>query len=409
MTPLPSRTTVAILGAGQGGIALARHLSTHEIPYVLLEKARIAEAWRTQRWDNLVTNGPAWASSYPDQPIAGVDPHSYLPKNTIADYLENYVAEQGLTVYEHTAANEVTRCGDGFLITTTRGEVQARYVVVATGATQVPKMPLPPIAGVNNLHSVDYSNPAVLAPGAVVVVGGGTSAYQIAEELIAAGRKVFISVGTHSRVPRTYRGRDVVWWTGVLNHYESVNIPAGGTPSILMSGAYGGRTLDYRNLEATLVGRITGSNDGHLLFDDSLADTIAHGDLYYRNFLTQIDDFIATRKLDLPEEPQAHDIGDLPGAGPSSISVAEESIGTIIWATGYRPDISWLNMPELIDDRGRIAHRRGITAIPGLLFLGLPRQMRVGSGFVWGAWYDARVIADHIGHQEYLRSAYPQA
>ena len=430
MSALPETVTVAIVGGGQCGIALARHLQMHTlagddpVSYLVLERDHIADGWRHGRWDGMLANGPAWASHFHDRDLGPdpsgrlVDPDEYPTKDHVADYLTEYAAHYGLAVAQETAVTGVAKLegSDYWRVATDRGPVHARYVVIATGQSQKRRVPdaatdLPET--ITQMHSVDYRDPSALPDGAVLVVGGGPSGYQIAQELISAGRDVHVAVGGHTRVPRRYRGRDTIWWTGTLLHYEALNIPPGAAGPILLSGLGGGRTADYRDLAAqgaTLYGHVVGaSGDGSsavIDFADDLPDVIDRGDTYYTAFIDQIDAHIAAHGWDLPAEPEAHEVGPPPASAPMQLDLTAAGVTSIIWATGFSLDYEWLDLPELLDDRGRIIHKRGISAIPGLLFMGLPQQTRLASNFMWGSWYDGRVLADYIYQQEFFRSVY---
>ena len=264
-------------------------------------------------------------------------------------------------------------------------------------------------APVVQLHSSAYRNPEQLPDGGVLVVGGGASGVQIADELRRAGRDVHMAIGPHTRPPRRYRDRDFVWWLGVLGHWDLQTPPAGAEHvTIAFSGAYGGRTIDYRVLAAegiTLHGRAASYADGVLRFADDLPEHVAAGDRFYLDLLDEADAYVARNGLDLPEEPAARELGPLPACVTDPIlelDLAAAGIGTILWATGFRTDFGWLQV-DAFDEQGRPAHRRGVSTEPGVYFVGLPWLSRRGSSFIWGAWHDAGFIADHIaGQRTYL-------
>ncbi|MGO2658153.1 flavin-containing monooxygenase [Mycetocola reblochoni] len=406
---LPERTEVVVVGGGQAGVAMSEHLASRGIAHVVLERDRIAEAWRTRRWDSLVANGPAWHDRFPGMPIPGAGPDDFVAKDDVAAYFTAYVEEFGLPVVTGVEVLRVTRNaeGPGFTVATSAGTVEARYVVAATGPFQVPVIPalIPADGPVAQLHSHDYRNPGQLAPGGILVVGAGSSGVQIAAELRAAGREVALSVGPHDRPPRRYRDRDFVWWLGVLNKWDAATPPVGASHvTIAVSGADGGRTVDFRELAdagITLLGRTTGYRDGVVTVADDLRRTIARGDENYLSLLREADAYVERNGLDLPEEPEAHLIGADPAcvAEPlSELDLAAAGITTVIWATGYTVDYSWLEADAFTPD-GRPDHLRGVSREPGVYFLGLPWQSRRGSSFIWGVWHDAKHIAEHIATQ----------
>lgn len=401
------KTEALVIGAGQAGIAASEHLRANGIPHLVLERKRIAERWRSERWDLLVANGPAWHDRFPNRDFAG-DPDAFVAKDAVADYFEAYARQIDAPVRCGVEVTRVTRLEGrpGFRIETSAGAIEASYIISATGAFQVPAIPplVPDTAGITQLHSSAYRNPAQLPEGAVLVVGAGSSGAQIAEELLAAGRKVYLSVGPHDRPPRSYRGRDFVWWLGVLNKWDMEANPASEHTTIAVSGANGGRTVDFRDLAArgmVLVGRTESFADGHFRFAPDLARNVAAGDANYLSLLDEADAYVAQNGLDLPEEPEARAIGADPACMTDpilSLDLREAGITTIVWATGFTSDYGWLQVGA-VDATGRPRHNRGVSTEPGIYFLGLPWQTRRGSSFIWGVWYDAKYVADHIAKQ----------
>lgn len=397
-----------VVGAGQAGIAASEHLSRNGVPHLVLERARIAERWRSERWDSLVANGPAWHDRFPGRAFDG-DPDAFVGKEGVADYMVAYAGQIGAPIRTGVEVTEVTRLAGrpGFRVETSEGPYEARYIIAATGPFQKPLIPavVPETPGLTQMHSTAYRNPGQLAPGAVLVVGCGSSGTQIAEELMQAGRKVFLSVGPHERPPRAYRGRDFVWWLGVLNKWDSEATPGADHTTIAVSGANGGHTVDFRRMAAqglTLLGRTESCADGTLGFADDLTQNINRGDASYLALLEEADAWAARNGIDLPEEPAAREIGPDPACMTDPVrrlNLREAGITTIIWATGFAVDFRWLKTAAVDEATGRPRHIRGIGAEPGIYFLGQPYQVRRGSTFIWGVWHDAKLVVDHIAKQ----------
>lgn len=402
------KTEVLVVGAGQAGLAMSEHLGKAGIPHLLLERARIAERWRSERWDSLVANGPAWHDRFPGMEFAGCGPDDFVGKEAVADYMVAYAEMIGAPVRCGVEVTRVVRNQGrpGFRATTSAGEIEADYVVAATGAFQRPLIPpmVPATAGVAQMHSAAYRNPGQLPEGAVLVVGAGSSGAQIAEELLQAGRRVYLSVGPHDRPPRSYRGRDFVWWLGVLNKWDAEATPGVEHTTIAVSGAHGGHTVDFRRFAAAgmvLLGRTEAFADGVIRFAPDLAQNLAAGDANYLSLLDEADAYVARNGLDLPAEPAARQIPPDPDCVTTplrALDLAGAGVGTIIWATGFARDYSWLPAGA-VDAAGNPRHNRGVSAEPGIYYLGLPWQTRRGSSFIWGVWHDARYLADHIAKQ----------
>ncbi|WP_299844663.1 NAD(P)/FAD-dependent oxidoreductase [uncultured Roseovarius sp.] len=412
-----------VVGGGQAGIAMSEHLGNAGIPHLVLEKSRIAERWRSGRWDALVANGPAWHDRFPGLEFRNIDPEAFAPKEMVADYLVEYAEK----IKAPIRCGVEVKCAEridgraGFRVETSEGVIEARNIVSATGAFQKPIIPpvVPQDAPFTQIHSFDYRNPDQLPEGAVMVVGAGSSGAQIAEELMNAGRKVYLSVGPHDRPPRAYRGRDFCWWLGVLGKWDIEAMEPGTEHvTIAVSGAHGGNTVDFRILAAhgmTLVGRTQGYVDGVLSFAPDLAANVAAGDEYYLSMLDECDAYVARNGIDLPAEPEAREIAPDPDCltNPlSSLNLQEAGVTTILWATGFARDYSWLKV-DACDQDGVPLHQRGVSVEPGIYFLGLPWQSRRGSSFIWGVWHDAKHLADHITTQrkylEYHAAAQRQA
>lgn len=406
-----------IVGAGQAGLAMSEHLSNNNGAHVVLERHRIAERWRSERWDSLVANGPAWHDRFPSLEFNDVGPDEFAHKEQVADYFEAYA----------NLIKAPVRCGvevlcvcrhegrPGFRVETSDGVIEATNVIAATGPFQQPVIPpvVPADTDVLQIHSNAYKNPEQLPQGATLIVGAGSSGSQIAQELMLSGKEVYLSVGPHDRPPRSYRGRDFVWWLGVLGKWDASEVKPGTEHvTIAVSGARGGHTVDFRRLAQQgmqLVGLTESYNAGVLHFASDLAQNIAAGDANYLSVLKEADDYIARNGLDLPEEPDAHIIDADPDCVTNplrQLNLSEAGIASIIWATGFKSDYSWLQV-NAFDDKGAPKHQRGVAAEPGIYFLGLPWQSRRGSSFIWGVWHDAKYVADIISKQRFYTSYKP--
>lgn len=409
MTVEKTSIDTLVIGAGQAGIAMSEHLSNLGVPHLVLERSRIAEAWRSARWDSLVANGPVWHDRFPGLEFDDLEPDAFAGKERVADYFVAYAEKFNAPIRTGVEVQKVTRNADrqGFTVETSQGTFEANRIVAATGPFQRPV--IPPIApqdlGIKQMHSADYRNPAQLPEGAVLVVGAGSSGVQIADELQRAGKQVYLSVGAHDRPPRAYRNRDFCWWLGVLGEWDApASKPGKEHVTIAVSGARGGHTVDFRalaKLGITLVG-LTDSFTGNVVkFKADLAQNLANGDQNYLSLLDAADAYIARNGLELPEEPEARFFLPQPDCVTHpllELDLAKAGVTTIIWATGYAVDYSWLQV-NAFDGNGKPQHQRGVSSEPGVYFLGLPWLLRRGSTFIWGVWHDAKIIADHIATQ----------
>ena len=408
------KVNTLVVGAGQAGVAMSEHLTRAGIPHLVLERGRIAERWRSERWDSLVANGPVWHDRFPGMEFDAFDLDEFAPKEKVADYFVGYAESFDAPIRCGVEVKSVSRLvgREGFRVETSQGVIEAANVVVATGPFQKPTYPqiVPAEAGVLQMHSNSYRNPSQLPEGAVLVVGAGSSGVQIADDLRASGRTVYLSVGAHDRPPRAYRGRDYCWWLGVLGKWDAP-APKPGTEhiAIAVSGADGGKTIDFRRLAGegmNLVGLTAGYENGVMRFAPDLADNIRRGDANYLSVLREADAYAERNGLDLPLEPEAHEIGPDPDCMTNPIlelDLKKAGITTILWATGYALDFGWLKV-DAFDENGRPKHQRGVSSEPGIFFLGLPWLSRRGSSFIWGVWHDARFIADQIGIQRSYRA-----
>jgi putative flavoprotein involved in K+ transport len=395
-----------IVGGGQAGLMMSAQLRQRGRPHLILERHRIAERWRTERWDALHANGPAWHDRFPDLLIAGVDPDGFATRDQMVDYFTAYAAHIAAPIRCGVNVTALHRKPDGigFRAETSVGPIEATNVVAATGPFQRGIIPplVPRDSGIMQMHSTAYRNPDQPPPGAVLVVGAGSSGTQIADELSRAGRRVYLCVGQHDRPPRRYRGKDFCFWLGVLGLWDvETRDPAKEHVTIAVSGAYGGHTIDFRHLAARgimLLGRADAFADGVMHFAPGLARDLAAGDANYLSLLDMADAYTAREGLDLPEEPSARAIEPAPSCVTTPIpqlDLSNAGITTIIWATGFAYDFSWLQVGAL-DARGAPVHRHGITEVPGLYVLGLPFLSRRASSFIFGAEQDAARLAAHI-------------
>jgi len=395
-----------IVGGGQAGLAMSEQLTARGLPHLIVERHRIAERWRTERWDGLHANGPAWHDRLPAIPIAGVEPDGFASRDQMVAYFVAYAEKIAAPIRCGVAVTALhpLEDGSGFRAETSEGVVEATNVVLATGPFQRPSIPafVPAETGLTQMHSTAYRNPSQLPEGAVLVIGAGSSGTQIAEELSRAGRRVFLSVGQHERPPRRYRGKDFCWWLGVLGKWEAkTRDPSMEHVTIAVSGAYGGYNIDFRRLARggiTLVGRTEGFDAGVMRFTPDLADCLAQGDKYFNDLLDEADAYVVREGLDLPEEPEAR----IPEPDPSCVSdpiltlnLHDAGVSTIIWATGFKLDFGWVKAGAF-DERGVPVHERGVSTVTGLYFLGLSWLSRRASAFIFGAVNDSAHLAERI-------------
>jgi putative flavoprotein involved in K+ transport len=392
-----------IIGGGQAGLVMSHRLKQRGLSHLVLERHRIAERWRSERWDSLKFQFPNWSVRLPDFPLLHDQPDAFSGAEAIVKFIEAYAAFIDPPIRCGVAVTRLRRADDGFVAETPDGVIAANNVVVATGPYQRPLMPdLLRDEAIFQVHASGYKNPDQLPPGAVLVVGSGASGAQIADELARAGRRVFLSVGQHRRFPCRYRGRDLIWWfteTGAdeapVELRKSLPLPP------VLTGAYGGYTIDFRGFAAdgiTLLGRVRAARDGVIDIAADLAESLATGDTAYATFLDMIDAHIKRSGLTFPEEPAARaGLPDPPCLTEPvrRLDLRAENIGAVIWATGYGFDFGWIDL-AVLDARGEPVHRRGVTDVPGLYFLGLQWLSRMKSAFLSGVGDDAAVLADHI-------------
>lgn len=402
-----------VVGAGQAGVAMSEHLNALGISHVVLEKNRIAEAWRTRRWDSLVANGPCWHDRFPNMEF-DADPDSFIHHDQVADYFQNYAEKFNLPIHTGVEVFKVYKTDQrlGFTVETSEGTIYTQRLVSATGAFQ--KAVIPPVAlqkpEFYQIHSDQYKNPQQLPEGAVLVIGSGSSGVQIADEINRSGKKVYLSIGQHERPPRTYRNRDNVWWLGVLGGWDFMRTDKGPLKGLAVSGAHGGINIDFRALAKqgiTLLG-MTDSFDGQKIqFKADLKQNLESGDAALHAFYDQADEYVRANGLDLPAEPQARQLLPNPECVTQPIlelDMQAANITSVIWASGFSYDFDWLQV-NAFDEQKKPKHKRGISDERGVYFLGLPYLTGRGSSFIWGVWHDAKYIAEHIDiqrkYQEY--------
>jgi len=395
-----------IIGGGQAGLAMSHMLGQRGLPHLVLERHRIAERWRSERWDGLRFQFPNWSVRLPDFPLRHADPDGFATSREIADFITAYADFIAAPIRCGVAVTAL-RCRDGasgFVAETSHGPIEADHVVVATGPYQRPRIPalLRDELNVFQLHASRYQKPGQLPSGAVLVVGSGASGAQIAEELLRAGRQVYLSVGRHRRMPRRYRGRDLIWWLGDMGLLQRPAEERGPDRSLpLISGAFGGDTIDFRQFAAagvTLLRRMEAAHQGVISFAPDLARRLAYGDASYTIFLDMMDAHVEQHGLDMPSDPDARAVLPDPlclSQPLRRLDIGAAGIGAVIWATGYGFDFGWIGVPVL-NSRGEPVHAKGITGVPGMYFLGLPWLSKTNSSLLSGGGEDAADIADHI-------------
>jgi putative flavoprotein involved in K+ transport len=402
------RTTVVVIGAGHAGLAMSRCLAERSIDHAILERGEVANSWKTERWDSLRLLTPNWQSRLPGYAYAGEDPHGYRTMPETIAFLEQYARTISAPVHTGTCVTAVRRTEDGYAIATDRGEWHSRAVVLASGACNIPNVPahageLP--SGLASLTPLQYRNPGWLEPGGVLVVGASATGVQLADEIQRSGRPVTLAIGEHIRMPRRYRGRDIQWWmdiTGTLDtRYNEVDdiARARRVPSLQLAGYPDGRAVDLNALAAIgvkLVGRLAGLRDGKALFSGSLANQAALSDLKMNRLLDAADDWAERCGLADALEPRERFEPTRVDASPQlSLDLTRGGIRTVVWATGFRPDYSWLHVP-VFDRKGRIRHDGGVVDSPGLYLMGAQFMRRRKSALIDGAADDARELSAHL-------------
>jgi putative flavoprotein involved in K+ transport len=392
----PERIDTVVIGGGQAGLSASYFLSQRGREHLVLEQGRVGESWRSQRWDGFYLNTPNWSLQLPGHHYAGGEPDAFAPLPEVIDYLERYAAFSEAPLRTGVGVNRLQRQDERYLLDTSTGPVEARNVVVATGAFQRPTPP--PVSGdVPALHTSDYRNPAQLPPGAVLVVGSGQSGCQIAEELLAHGRRVYLSAGRCPWFPRRYLGRDVVHWLLELGLADQTvdTLPA---PSArlacnpALSGAGGiGQDCNPRTLErdgAVLVGRIERIDAGTARIAPGLDESLAKGDEFEAAFKQRCCEHAGLEpEPEAPPAPRREEIREL--------DLGAAGVGTVLWANGYRPDFGWIDLP-VVDELGWPLQARGVSEFPGLYFLGINWLHKRKSALLFGVGEDAEYVVSHL-------------
>jgi len=411
---LAGSVDVIVIGAGHSGLAMSRYLSSRSIDHVILERGEIANSWLTERWDSLRLLTPNWQSRLPGYRYSGPDADGYMSMSEVVRFIQGYATFSRAPVVTGTTVTSVDWLDRGYRVMTNRGVWRSRVLVIASGAFNVPLVPgiragLP--VGISQLTARDYRSPAQLEQGGVLVVGASATGLQLAAEIHQSGRPVTLAAGEHVRMPRVYRGRDIQHWmhvTGLLDErYDEVDdiTRARHVPSPQLVGSSDRRTLDLNVLGeqgVRLTGRLAGVRDGRAQFSGSLRNVCKLADLKMDRMLDTIDDWISASgagdAAHPSQRPAPTRVEDSPCLG---LDLTSGEIRTVLWATGFRPDYSWLQVPVL-DRKGLIRHDGGVCDAPGMYVMGLPYLRRRKSSFIHGADDDARELSGHLA--KYLDS-----
>jgi putative flavoprotein involved in K+ transport len=400
--------TTVVIGAGHAGLATSRCLTERSIDHVVLERGEVANSWRRERWESLRLLTPNWQSRLPGYRYDGADPDGFMTMAEVIEFVSRFAAVTNAPVRTQTTVTSVTRADAGFRVVTDDGELRCRTLVLASGACNLPHVPtlrqaVP--ASIESFTPFDYRNPDRLPPGGVLVVGASATGVQLADEIHRSGRPVTLSVGEHVRLPRMYRNRDVLWWmdvSGVWNQrYDEIDdlVRARRLPSPQLVGTPERTTLDLNVLSAAgieLVGRLSIVRDGQALFSGGLRNQFALADLKMERLLDTFDEWARSHPHD-PDTgpPERFEPTRVPPSSRLSLDLRSGEIRSIIWATGFRPDYTWLHVP-VIDRKGHLQHEGGVVEAPGLYAIGLPVLRRRKSTFICGAEDDARDVVDHL-------------
>ena len=410
------RTNTLIIGGGQAGLAMSRSLSQLAIENVILESGRIGERWRSERWDSLRLLTPRWQSRLPGYHYRGMDPDGYMSRLEVIEYLTGYARSFDLPVKQGITVTEVKRHPWGFRVTTSHGTWLARNVVIATGHSmiaRIPKMASSLDGDLVQLVPSAYRNPDHLPKGGVLIVGAAATGIQLAAEIHASGRPVTLAVGDHTRMPRTYRGRDIMWWLETIGLLDECPVhrldadAARSEPSLHLVGSPDHRSLDLGTIQKggiRLTGRAVGA-DGHSVhFAQDLAESVAVSEARLGRVLEKIDRYVSMFEPG-PDTPVAEALPaiSVPDT-PAEVDLRTEGIKSVIWATGFSRSYPWLHVP-VFDETGEIRHRGGVTPEPGVYVLGLHFLRRRNSTFLDGVGRDAEELAKHIAVRVHAREA----
>ena len=402
------RVTAVVVGAGHSGLAMSKSLSDRGVDHVVLERSEVANSWRTQRWDSFTMLTPNWQARLPGCTYDGDDPDGFMTGAEIVGFIQGYADTIEAPVETGTTVTTVRPTDDGYEVVTDRGTWRCRCVVLAGGACNLPSIPdlaaaVP--AGVDQVNPLDYRHPEQLADGGVLVVGAAATGLQLAEEIHASGRPVTLSVGEHVRMPRMYRGSDIQYWMEAIGRlderYDEVEeiVKARKVASPQLVGTPERRTLDLNAVTDSgvqLRGRLGAIRDGVAMFSGGLRNHCALADQKLGRLLDDIDAWIDEHGLDTEVGPaERYEPTRVARGAPLTLDLDSGEITTIVWATGFRPDLSWVDLP-VFDSAGHLRHDGGVVDAPGVYFLGGSFLRRRRSSFLHGAADDSSELADHL-------------